>query len=116
MDAAFGAGYTGYVVLGALGGAIARVPTHATAYPHRAALFSAEYMTDAAPGAKIAWCHQIRQTMRRWSSGGAYVNYLDPLLDNWRSAYYGQHYERLQQVKARYDPANLLRMAQGVSV
>ena len=53
--------------------------------------------------------------MAAWSTGGAYVNYLDPLLTDWPAAYYGANYARLQQVKKTYDPKRVLSMPQGIA-
>jgi hypothetical protein len=52
--------------------------------------------------------------MQPYSTGGAYLNYTDALIKNWSEAYYGKHYEKLQQLKGRYDPDQLLRFAQGI--
>ena len=61
-----------------------------------------------------AWVNRMRHLMKTWSSGGAYLNYTDALLKNWQQAYYGDHYARLQQIKTRYDKAQLFRFAQGI--
>lgn len=36
----------------------------------------------------------------------SYLNYIDGLVPNWREAYYGENYPRLQRVKTRWDPIN----------
>lgn len=115
-------GKSGAVLLTLMGGAITRTAHDASAFAHRNALFSAQYMTifaehtaepTIADGA--VWCHQMRGQMRRWSTGGAYLNYSDGLLQAPARAYYGSHYRRLQQIKRQYDPANLFRQFQGIS-
>ena len=92
-----------------------------TAFIHRGALFSIEYYTWYSVGTTNAtvdraqvWVNSFRQVMEPWSSGGAYVNYIDPLIENWAEAYYGDNYTRLQQVKAAYDPDWFFKIPQGV--
>ena len=114
IDTARKAGLTGQVLLDVMGGALGRVATNATAFPHRQALFSAEYYMDAPPGKPATWHHDMRTAMKPWTSGGAYVNYIDPLIEDWGNAYYGSNYARLVQVKAAYDPEQVFRFAQGV--
>jgi FAD/FMN-containing dehydrogenase len=114
MDDARKAGITGQVLLDVMGGALGRVAKDATAFWHRDALFSAEYYMDAPPGKPATWHHDLRTAMAPWSSGGAYVNYIDPLIADWKTAYYGGNYARLAQVKAAYDPQELFKFAQGI--
>ena len=106
------------VILDLMGGAIARVAPDATAFVHRAALFSAQYYLPGVPSDKVAAARAaatgLRAAMRPWSSGEAYQNYLDPELANWQQAYYGANWTRLTQVKAAYDPSQLFRPAQGI--
>ncbi len=52
--------------------------------------------------------------MRPYFSGQAHQNFIDPNLKNWKRAYYGENYERLVQVKTRFDPDNRLRFPQGI--
>ncbi|KAJ3758342.1 hypothetical protein EV360DRAFT_94714 [Lentinula raphanica] len=41
-------------------------------------------------------------------AGGAYANEADPFAPDWKSAFYGEHYDRLLAVKDRWDPDQLL--------
>jgi hypothetical protein len=114
---------TGAVLLTLMGGAIADKPGDFNAFAHRQALFSAQYLTihpEHSPESLLAqsadWCHQMRYQMRRWSSGGAYLNYTDALMKHPAKAYYASHYARLQQIKRRYDPQSLFRQPQGIKV
>lgn len=110
------AGRPGSVLLNLMGGAIGRVAADASAFAHRGALFSAQYLAEYAAGTAAAtldeaaaWAHGMRTTMQAWSSGGAYVNYLDGLLDKPAEAYYGSNLARLRQIKQSYDPAGLFK-------
>ncbi|KAJ3781176.1 hypothetical protein GGU10DRAFT_119370 [Lentinula aff. detonsa] len=40
--------------------------------------------------------------------GGAYANEADPFAPDWKSAFYGEHYERLLSVKDKWDPEQVL--------
>ncbi|WP_457391641.1 FAD-binding oxidoreductase [Roseateles sp. P5_E1] len=109
-------GRAGAVLLNLMGGAIARVAPDATAFAHRRALFSAQYLAEfpvSAAAATLdeaaAWTHGMRTTMQAWSSGGAYVNYLNGLLARPAEAYFGANLARLRQVKQAYDPAGVFK-------
>lgn len=117
-----GAGRAGSIVMNLMGGAIARVAPEATAFAHRRALFSAQYLAEFAPGTAAAtldeaaqWTHGMRAVMQAWSSGRAYQNYLDALIPDPEQAYYAGNLARLKQLKARYDPTALFRQAQGIT-
>lgn len=111
----------GGILLDAAGGAINRVAADATAFVHRDALFSAQYLAhwNASDPASIvtanySWMADTWQAMRPYASGGAYQNYIDPNLADWQNAYYGANLPRLQRVKATYDPGNLFHFAQSI--
>jgi hypothetical protein len=112
----------GGVAFDASGGAINRVPASATAFVHRSELASVQYSGNWGQGASPsvvqanqAWLASTWQSMRPYMSGQAYQNYIDPQLPNWQEAYYGSNYERLTQVKAKYDPEEVFRFAQGIA-
>jgi FAD/FMN-containing dehydrogenase len=115
-------GQSGIALLDWMGGVIGRVAPTATAFAHRSAAFTAQYFcffprstSPSVLAESRAWQTSMRATMRPWSSGGAYVNYLDPGIIDWQRAYYGRNYARLAQIKATHDPGGLFRQPQGIS-
>ena len=92
-------------------GAASRVPPDATAFPHRRGYHVGIYglWNDPAQNdAHIAWVRGTWTAVQPFSAGGVYVNELgeDEGGDRVQVAY-GPNYERLQRVKARYDPDNV---------
>lgn len=115
------AGRRGAALFDSMAGAIARVAPDATAFFHRGALYSVQYLAYYAPGEAATvldeaaeWVHGMRAIAAPWSTGGAYPNYVDPLLKDWPTAYYGGNYPRLVSVKAQYDPDQVFRLPQGI--
>ncbi|MFF5209390.1 FAD-binding oxidoreductase [Streptosporangium sp. NPDC000396] len=100
------------VLLDALGGAVGRVRPDATAFPHRAALYSVQYYAHQAAAA--TWARNAHAAMRPHFGDHAYVNYIDAELRGWRTAYYGANADRLARTKATYDPGRLFRLPQGI--
>jgi FAD/FMN-containing dehydrogenase len=101
-----------------LGGAMARVPVAATAFAHRASeilvTLGAFYDTDAQREAREAWVADFVAAIRQ-TDDGAYVNFLgDEGEARVRAAYPGPTWDRLREIKARYDPTNLFRLNQNI--
>lgn len=46
--------------------------------------------------------------------GGTYANEADYFEPDWQSSFYGVHYDRLLEIKRKYDPDNLFRVHHGV--
>lgn len=103
------------------GGAYNRVPPDATAFVHRAELFQLKHaavvdppVTRAAGAAAHRWVGRSSASVHPWGSGRVFQNFADPDLEAWADAYYGTNYDRLVRIKARYDPANVLRFHQSL--
>jgi FAD/FMN-containing dehydrogenase len=96
-------------------GAVTRIGETATAVPHRAEgwnLFIPSVWTDDADThANIAWTRETFDALRPHFAGGRWLNYLgdDEAGDAVRAAY-GPNYERLREVKRRYDPDNVFHL------
>jgi len=104
--------------LRALGGAMARVPADATAFAHRdrriMAGVGAVYDQAADKPVHDAWADGFAATLRQ-GDPGVYVNFLaDEGPGRVREAYPGATWDRLVEVKRRWDPDNLFRRNQNI--
>ena len=65
--------------------------------------------------ANIEWARATWRDMRRFSTGGTYVNFLTEEEGGERiRAAYGGNFDRLVEVKAKWDPKNLFRMNKNI--
>jgi hypothetical protein len=104
--------------LRALGGAMARVPADATAFAHRSSRImvnlAAFYEGPEDRPRREAWVGDFEAALRQ-GDAGAYVNFLgDEGEARVRAAYPGRTWERLVEIKGRYDPTNLFRLNQNI--
>jgi FAD/FMN-containing dehydrogenase len=101
-----------------LGGAVSRIPLEATAYTHRNAQFVLNVhgrWSDPAKDAEcIAWARELFRAAAPYATGGVYVNFLTGDEAERVRAAYGGNYDRLVEVKSRYDPMNLFRVNQNI--
>ena len=66
---------------------------------------------------QIEWARDTAAAIEPWSfSGGGYVNYMqaDEPIERVRAAFGAEAFERLQALKRRYDPDNVLRRNQNI--
>lgn len=103
-----------------LGGAVSRVPSHATAYTHRDAQFvlnvHGRWEDPAKDAACIGWARQLFQASTPFATGGVYVNFLTQEEQDRVKAAYGGNYARLVALKKKYDPTNLFRVNQNIGL
>jgi FAD/FMN-containing dehydrogenase len=103
------------VLLCNMGGAVADVPVDATSFSHRRAPFYLEVIAKWDTGEDVArpraWASALSEAVEPWSTGYTYVNFLDSGHSRGtRAAYHPSTYERLRELKARYDPENTFRV------
>jgi FAD/FMN-containing dehydrogenase len=66
---------------------------------------------------QINWARESAAAVEPWSfSGGGYVNYMqaDEPIERVRAAFGSEAFDRLQRLKQRYDPHNILRRNQNI--
>jgi FAD/FMN-containing dehydrogenase len=101
-------------------GAAHRVDKNATAFSHRDANFSQVIVgVDPDPANRqriVDWTRAYWEAVHPFAAGGAYVNFLqgDESYDRVRATY-RDNYDRLAEVKRRYDPHNLFRVNQNIA-
>src|SRR5215468_5996421 len=104
-----------YAAMFHLGGAVARAPRDSTAYPGRDVehniIIDAVWLPeqdDRAGAAETAWAREFLHALRPHRAG-VYVNFLDADdgTGRVREAYGDDTYQRLAEVKAKYDPDNV---------
>ena len=102
-----------------LGGAMARVPARATAFAHRSSRImvnvAAFYTGEEDRVVRAAYVDDFAAALHQ-GDDGAYVNFLgDEGEARVRAAYPGSTWERLVEIKHRYDPKNLFRRNQNIT-
>ena len=66
--------------------------------------------------ANVEWARAAWRDLRRFSTGGTYVNFLTEEEGDERiRAAYGNNYQRLAEVKSKWDPDNLFRMNKNIA-
>ena len=106
------------IQLRAFGGAMGRVPAEATAFAHRSAaaqvVIISDFPTPESTEAATAWNRGLFAALEPRASG-VYVNFLeDEGEERIRAAYPAATYERLAEVKRRYDASNAFHRNQNV--
>jgi hypothetical protein len=99
-------------------GAVHRVGRNETPFAYRSSRWAAVIIgVDPDPANREAissWCRNYWDALHPYSAGGAYVNFMMDEGQERVRATYREHYTRLAQIKAKYDPANLFRVNQNI--
>jgi FAD/FMN-containing dehydrogenase len=101
-------------------GAVTRIGATETAVPHREEgwnlLLPSVWTDPADTEANIAWTRGTFAAMRPHFGTGRWLNYLgDDQADDAVRAAYGPNYERLREVKRRYDPENVFHLNHNIA-
>ncbi len=106
------------IFIAQLGGAANRVEPDATAYAHRSTQFvlnvHGRWDEPGQDAACIGWARAFFDAAAPYAQGGVYVNFMTEEETARVRAAYGPGYERLTQVKKRYDPDNFFRQNQNI--
>ncbi|PRZ41064.1 FAD/FMN-containing dehydrogenase [Antricoccus suffuscus] len=99
-------------------GAAARVDREATAFAYRdggwAGVIVGVDPDPANAGPITQWARDYWEALHPTSAGGGYINFLmDEGADRVKASY-GANYDRLTDIKGRYDPQNLLHINQNI--
>jgi hypothetical protein len=94
-------------------GAVTRVPIGDTAFPLResghALQLRGDWDTRGEEVTARQWTKALRTVLDPFSRG-MYVNHLSEPSDSYVRGAYGRHYERLAEIKKKYDPTNVLAL------
>jgi FAD/FMN-containing dehydrogenase len=95
-------------------GQVCRIDPTATAYPHREPGYNlvliGQWLDPADTDANLSWVRETYSALQPYTAPKAYVNYLaDDENDQVHNAY-GPNWDRLVEIKQRYDPTNLFRL------
>lgn len=95
------------------------LPAWRTAYAHVMA-YCASVNASGDPSESLAagagWYETVKEPVwRDWApNSGAYMNEGNPFSSTWKRDFYGENYDRLLEIKLKYDPAESLFVWSGV--
>ncbi|EKM76727.1 hypothetical protein AGABI1DRAFT_115615 [Agaricus bisporus var. burnettii JB137-S8] len=79
--------------------------------------FKLQWEDPAMKASVLAFTEKIKNTLQPHAleHRAAYLNYIDPTVDDWAYAYYGKNYARLQEIKQHWDPTNFFHFPQSIT-
>jgi len=107
------------ILIQPLGGQVHRVPDGATALGWRASARWSVHVLGMWENPDenqrhIAWVRSVSDAIQPWAQKGNYLNYLMDEGEQTIKDSFGANYERLVQVKNKYDPANFFQLNQNI--
>lgn len=106
------------VFIGHVGGAAGRIAVDATAFPQRSSHYvmnvHSRWREIRMDRACIDWARGLFEETKPYAAGTAYINFMpDDEADRVASAY-GSNFQRLIEMKKKYDPSNFFRINQNI--
>ncbi|HVA33198.1 MAG TPA: BBE domain-containing protein, partial [Candidatus Baltobacteraceae bacterium] len=103
------------------GGRVNAVAPGATAFVHRNShwlssiglVWHADTPRDALQR-NLQWQADFYAAIVPLAQGGAYQNFIDPSLSDWKQAYYGSNLARLETIKKRFDPSHVFEFPEAI--
>ncbi len=106
------------IFVGTIGGQTARVAPDAMAYSSRDANYvmnvHGRWESAAEDQAVITWAREFFAKSKPFASAGAYINFMTQEETDRIAFAYGPMYNRLVELKKKYDPTNFFRMNQNI--
>ena len=106
------------ILISHLGGVINDIASDGTAYPHRDLSFvvtpGGRWEDSAQDDGPIAWVQECFEALTVHATGQSYVNFIAESEGREREAF-GPNYDRLVELKNKYDPTNLFRLNQNIT-
>lgn len=106
------------IIIACISGATNRVAPDATAYRHRDVKYimnvHGRWETAAEDQKGIAWARDFFKASTPFASAGAYVNFMTDDESERVSSVYGPNYQRLVEIKKKYDPENVFHYNQNI--
>jgi FAD/FMN-containing dehydrogenase len=100
------------------GGAIGRTPPDATPIAHRDAPYliglEANWTEVSDDLRCVSWTRDAVEQLAPFSTGGSYLNFEDLNEGRATAASHGANFQRLVEIKKKYDPRNLFRSRRGL--
>ena len=100
------------------GGAASRVGVSETAFAQRQAQYGvailAQWVDPGESQRHIGWARGLANSMRPFSSGAYFLNFLGEEGEDTIKAAFGPNYDRLTAIKKKYDPDNFFCMNQNI--
>ena len=103
------------------GGAMNSMTAGATAFVHRKSSWLSSvglewhaHDSSADVQRNLAWQEAFYAAYSPAASGGAYQNFIDPSLADWKRAYHGSNLPRLEALKAQVDPERVFRFPEAI--
>jgi FAD/FMN-containing dehydrogenase len=101
-----------------INGAAARVANNETAWSYRDSTYAMVIAgIESDPYNKevvINWARDYWKALHPYSAGGSYINFMMEEGEDRVKATYGSNYQRLVEIKNKYDPNNLFRVNQNI--